>query len=81
MKGIQLSLTGRSLIILLSAGHFDCASVLARNDRHDHTAPFAPEEMSIEDLHNAGIPDSMVRVSVGVEDWRDLLRDIRQAPD
>ena len=37
------------------------------------------QKMSIEDLHDAGIPDSMVRVSVGVEDWRDLLRDIRQA--
>jgi cystathionine beta-lyase/cystathionine gamma-synthase len=44
-----------------------------------HPATTTHSEMSIEDLHSAGIPDSMVRVSVGVEDWRDLLRDIRQA--
>jgi cystathionine beta-lyase/cystathionine gamma-synthase len=46
-----------------------------------HPATTTHSEMSIEDLHNAGIPDSMVRVSVGVEDWRDLLRDIREALD
>lgn len=33
-----------------------------------------PEELAI-----AGITDGLVRVSVGVEDWRDLLRDFEQA--
>jgi cystathionine beta-lyase/cystathionine gamma-synthase len=46
-----------------------------------HPATTTHSEMSIEDLHNAGIPDSLVRISVGVEDWRDLLRDIREALD
>jgi len=29
----------------------------------------------------AGITDGLVRISVGVEDWRDLLRDFEQALD
>jgi cystathionine beta-lyase/cystathionine gamma-synthase len=29
----------------------------------------------------AGFDDSLVRISVGVEDWRDLLHDFRQALD
>jgi methionine-gamma-lyase len=33
-----------------------------------------PEELAI-----AGITDGLVRISVGVEDWRDLLRDFEQA--
>lgn len=36
----------------------------------------SPEELAI-----AGITDSLVRISVGVEDWRDLLRDFEQALD
>jgi len=35
-----------------------------------------PEEMEI-----AGITDGLVRISVGIEDWRDLLRDFEQALD
>lgn len=36
----------------------------------------SPEELAI-----AGITDGLVRISVGVEDWRDLLRDFEQALD
>ncbi len=36
---------------------------------------------SQEELAQAGITDGMVRVSVGIEDWRDLLADFEQALD
>ena len=35
--------------------------------------------MSAEELEQAGIGDGLVRVSVGIEDWRDLLADFEQA--
>jgi cystathionine beta-lyase/cystathionine gamma-synthase len=44
-----------------------------------HPATTTHSEMSAEDLVSGGIRNSLVRVSVGVEDWRDLLDDIRQA--
>jgi cystathionine beta-lyase/cystathionine gamma-synthase len=46
-----------------------------------HPATTTHSEMSEEDLKAAGITDAMVRISVGVEDWRDLLYDFRQALD
>lgn len=36
---------------------------------------------SAEELQIAGITDGLVRISVGVEDWRDLMRDMEQALD
>ena len=44
-----------------------------------HPATTTHSEMTPEDLTHAGVTESLVRVSVGVEDWRDLLADIRQA--
>ncbi len=44
-----------------------------------HPASTTHSEMSEEDQIAAGIPDSMVRISVGIEDWRDLLYDFNQA--
>jgi methionine-gamma-lyase len=35
--------------------------------------------MTPRELEEAGIGDGLVRVSVGIEDWRDLLSDIEQA--
>jgi cystathionine beta-lyase/cystathionine gamma-synthase len=35
--------------------------------------------MSPQELVESGITDGLVRVSVGIEDWRDLLADFRQA--
>jgi methionine-gamma-lyase len=35
--------------------------------------------MSAQELEQSGITDGLVRVSVGVEDWRDLLADFEQA--
>jgi methionine-gamma-lyase len=34
-----------------------------------------------DDLARIGVTDSLVRVSVGIEDWRDLLQDFQQALD
>jgi methionine-gamma-lyase len=46
-----------------------------------HPATTTHSEMTEEDLRAAGIPDCMVRISVGIEDWRDLLYDFNQALD
>ncbi len=46
-----------------------------------HPASTTHSEMSPEDMRAAGFDDSLVRISVGVEDWRDLLHDFRQALD
>lgn len=46
-----------------------------------HPATTTHSEMSPEDLAAAGVTDGMVRISVGIEDWRDLLHDFRAALD
>ena len=35
--------------------------------------------LSKEDREKAGIPDSLIRLSVGVEDVNDLIEDLEQA--
>jgi cystathionine beta-lyase/cystathionine gamma-synthase len=35
--------------------------------------------MSPEELAESGVTDGLVRISVGIEDWRDLLADFEQA--
>jgi cystathionine beta-lyase/cystathionine gamma-synthase len=35
--------------------------------------------MTAGELEQAGIGDGLVRISVGIEDWRDLLSDFEQA--
>ena len=35
--------------------------------------------MSARELAESGVTDGLVRVSVGIEDWRDLLADFEQA--
>ena len=35
--------------------------------------------MSAKELAESGVTDGLVRVSVGIEDWRDLLADFEQA--
>ena len=37
--------------------------------------------LSPEELEQAGIGDGLVRISVGIEDWRDLVADFEQALD
>jgi len=44
-----------------------------------HPATTTHSEMSDEYLLAAGIGPGLVRISVGVEDWRDLLHDFKQA--
>jgi methionine-gamma-lyase len=34
-----------------------------------------------QEFADAGVTDGLVRVSVGIEDWRDLLEDFTQALD
>lgn len=46
-----------------------------------HPATTTHSEMSEDDMRVAGISDALVRVSVGVEDTRDLLHDFRTALD
>jgi methionine-gamma-lyase len=46
-----------------------------------HPATTTHSELSAEERLQAGVSDALVRVSVGVEDWRDLLKDFRQALD
>jgi methionine-gamma-lyase len=46
-----------------------------------HPATTTHSEMSAEDKTSCGVVDSLVRVSVGIEDWRDLLHDFHQALD
>jgi cystathionine beta-lyase/cystathionine gamma-synthase len=44
-----------------------------------HPRSTTHSELSEQELVAAGISDSLVRISVGVEDWRDLLADFEQA--
>lgn len=44
-----------------------------------HPATTTHSEMPSELLQATGITDGLVRISVGIEDWRDLLADIQQA--
>jgi len=46
-----------------------------------HPASTTHSEMSRVALDASGVTDSLVRISVGVEDWRDLLNDYQQALD
>jgi len=46
-----------------------------------HPATTTHSEMCEEDLRAAGISDGLVRISVGVEDARDLLHEFREALD
>jgi cystathionine beta-lyase/cystathionine gamma-synthase len=44
-----------------------------------HPRTTTHSQMSEEELSAAGITDSLVRISVGTEDWRDLLADFEEA--
>ena len=46
-----------------------------------HPATTTHSEMSAEELTRYGISDSLIRISIGVEDYRDLLADFRAALD
>ncbi len=44
-----------------------------------HPATTTHSELSDEERQRFGIGDALVRLSIGVEDWRDLLRDFEEA--
>jgi cystathionine beta-lyase/cystathionine gamma-synthase len=46
-----------------------------------HPATTTHSEIGAEDRLDFGITDALVRISVGIEDWRDLLQDFQQALD
>jgi cystathionine beta-lyase/cystathionine gamma-synthase len=46
-----------------------------------HPRTTTHSEMSPEELEQAGIGEGLVRISVGIEDWRDLARDFEDALD
>jgi cystathionine beta-lyase/cystathionine gamma-synthase len=46
-----------------------------------HPRTTTHSEMPAEDQDRAGVAENLVRLSIGVEDWRDLLHDIRTALD
>lgn len=46
-----------------------------------HPATTTHSEMTDLELASAGVTDGLVRVSVGIEDWRDLLHDFEAALD
>ncbi len=46
-----------------------------------HPATTTASEMSDEELVGAGVTEGLVRISVGLEDWRDLLQDYLEALD
>jgi cystathionine beta-lyase/cystathionine gamma-synthase len=44
-----------------------------------HPKTTTHSSMSAEELAQSGVTDGLVRISVGIEDWRDLLADFEQA--
>ena len=46
-----------------------------------HPRTTTASEMSEEDLRVSGVTDGLVRLSVGVEYWRDLAEDLTRALD
>lgn len=46
-----------------------------------HPATTTHSEMSDEELEQAGVTPGLVRVSIGIEHWRDLLQEFRDALD
>jgi len=46
-----------------------------------HPASTTHSEMGPEDQRKSGVVPSLVRISVGLEDWRDLLEDLKRALD
>jgi len=44
-----------------------------------HPLTTTHSSLSQQELEMAGITEGLVRVSVGIEDWRDLLADFEQA--
>jgi cystathionine beta-lyase/cystathionine gamma-synthase len=46
-----------------------------------HPATTTHSEMTTTQLDRAGVTQGLVRISVGIENWRDLVREYREALD
>jgi methionine-gamma-lyase len=46
-----------------------------------HPSTTVHSELEPEEMATAGIMDNLIRISIGIEDWRDILHDIQQALD
>ena len=66
----------RNLKICRNAVSLGGVETLACHPRTTTHSTYTPEEAD-----RAGITEGLVRVSVGIEDWRDLLSDLEQALD
>ena len=66
----------RHLAIAMNAVSLGGVETLACHPKTTTHSGFSEEEFA-----QAGITDGLVRVSVGIEDWRDLLADFEQALD
>jgi cystathionine beta-lyase/cystathionine gamma-synthase len=66
----------RHLKIAHNAVSLGGVETLACHPKTTTHSPLSPEEMAM-----AEITDGLVRISVGIEDWRDLLADFEQALD
>ena len=78
---------GRSADVLDERGGSDVVQILPKNITFTqgveslacHPKTTTHSGMTKQELEQAGIGDGLVRVSVGIEDWRDLLADFDQA--
>jgi cystathionine beta-lyase/cystathionine gamma-synthase len=66
----------RSLRIARNAVSLGSVETLVCHPKSTTHSGFTPEE-----FEQAGITDGLVRISIGIEDWRDLLADFEQALD
>ncbi len=64
----------RNLRIARNAVSLGGVETLACHPKTTTHSSLTPEEFEI-----AGITDGLVRLSVGIEDWRDLIADFEQA--
>jgi methionine-gamma-lyase len=44
-----------------------------------HPASMTHSKVSVEDKNKAGITDDLIRLSVGIEDFKDIIEDLKQA--
>ena len=60
--------------LIIHAGHLGTSVTLAT-----HPAFSTHQQLTQEDRDKLGIPDTMIRLSIGLEDINDLIEDIDQA--
>jgi cystathionine beta-lyase/cystathionine gamma-synthase len=71
--GVELVESTRLAVLAVSLGSVETLI--------EHPASMSHAQLSDEQLHRAGIPPGLVRLSVGIEDPNDLIADLKQALD